>query len=396
MPTEHLYLFAPENDMALAFGGAHYTPTPVARAIARDLSLLPLWYACNNAAVWAQQTIPDEMQAILHSLGITARATTSPCNEITTDTICHPWGWSRYIVERLVREGAARQSLPDITQIDRLRQLSGRATSREILSLWADRCDYPLPPLPEVLHNDKEVETFVTSYPATLLKTPWSSSGRGILPANGIYTSTIARNTSGTIRKQGYIMGEVLLEKVQDLAMEFYSDGKHVTFAGYSHFITDGRGAYQGNTLADDQTIESLLSRYIDTVSLHLARQLLTEITTELIAPHYTGYFGIDMLIYHTTNGEYRLHPCIELNLRMSMGMVAHTIAKRLLAPSSTGYYKVEYLATTQQHKELEAELRERYPLHIIDGRITKGYLPLTPLLPDTHYRAYIVVDNIL
>ena len=38
-PPKHLYLFAPENDMALAFGGKYYTPTPIAQAIARDLSL---------------------------------------------------------------------------------------------------------------------------------------------------------------------------------------------------------------------------------------------------------------------------------------------------------------------------------------------------------------------
>lgn len=40
-----LYLFNPENDLALANGGKNYTPPPLARTIARDLSTLPLWYA---------------------------------------------------------------------------------------------------------------------------------------------------------------------------------------------------------------------------------------------------------------------------------------------------------------------------------------------------------------
>ena len=40
-----LYLFNPENDLALANGGKYYTPPPLARTIARDLSTLPLWYA---------------------------------------------------------------------------------------------------------------------------------------------------------------------------------------------------------------------------------------------------------------------------------------------------------------------------------------------------------------
>ena len=48
-----LYLFNPENDLALANGGKNYTPPPLARTIARDLSTLPLWYATEGENMFA-------------------------------------------------------------------------------------------------------------------------------------------------------------------------------------------------------------------------------------------------------------------------------------------------------------------------------------------------------
>ena len=41
----NLYLFNPENDLAIAFGGENYTPPPAAQLIGKELSALPLWYA---------------------------------------------------------------------------------------------------------------------------------------------------------------------------------------------------------------------------------------------------------------------------------------------------------------------------------------------------------------
>ena len=40
----NLYLFNPENDLAIAFGGENYTPPPAAQLIGKELSALPEWY----------------------------------------------------------------------------------------------------------------------------------------------------------------------------------------------------------------------------------------------------------------------------------------------------------------------------------------------------------------
>lgn len=389
----HLYLFAPENDMALAFGGKYYTPTPVAQTIARDLSLLPIWYAQSpQTHVWTQQKVEPDVQNILDNLGITAKAVNKP--QPDTDE-CHPWGWSAYIVDKFTRNGIARDILPDDKAIEHIRKLSGRATTHTILHKLSQLIPhFTMPALPQVLSSDEEVEKYVTSQPSSILKAPWSSSGRGVWRVNSVYDKMTARNASGIIRKQGYIMGETWQDKICDLAMEFYSDGTTSRFAGYSYFLTDERGAYQSNILASNDEIERILSQYIAPAILHEIRDALCSITSSLIAPHYMGYLGIDMIVYRDKQGQIQLHPCIELNLRMSMGMVARIIADRYLAPTTQGTYHVHYEPDTARLQALDKQLSALHPLHIVNGKITSGYLALTPIQPHTHYIAYINVKE--
>ena len=55
----NLYLFNPENDLAIAFGGENYTPPPAAQLIGKELSTLPLWYADDDTTIY----IPDKLPA---------------------------------------------------------------------------------------------------------------------------------------------------------------------------------------------------------------------------------------------------------------------------------------------------------------------------------------------
>ena len=51
----------------------------------------------------------------------------------------------------------------------------------------------------------------------------------------------------------------------------------------------------------------------------------------DFVGSSYNGYLGpvgVDMFVYHDAEG-YHLNPCVEINLRHTMGMVAHAIAQR-------------------------------------------------------------------
>lgn len=59
-----LYLFNPENDMALACGDSYYMPPASARRMAADLSVLPAWYAAPGDAVLTDALLHGEQVKI--------------------------------------------------------------------------------------------------------------------------------------------------------------------------------------------------------------------------------------------------------------------------------------------------------------------------------------------
>ena len=72
------------------------------------------------------------------------------------------------------------------------------------------------------------------------------------------------------------------------------------------------------------------LSQYIDLqelddTDLHL-RQLLAQ-----TYKNYKGYIGVDMMICSNNDYSYSLHPCVEINMRMNMGVLCSIITKKFV-----------------------------------------------------------------
>jgi hypothetical protein len=99
---------------------------------------------------------------------------------------------------------------------------------------------------------------------------------------------------------------------------------------------------------------------------------------------------GVDMLIYKTADGNYAVHPFVELNLRYTMGLVAMQLCRQYIHPESQGLFRIAYYAydTFNEHRRMQASS----PLVIENGRIRSGYMSLCPVNPDTHYMARIDV----
>lgn len=91
-------------------------------------------------------------------------------------------------------------------------------------------------------------------------------------------------------------------------------------------------------------------------------------------------------------NGEYRVFPCVEVNLRMNMGVVARLFFDRFMLPSANGCFRVEYFSDPASlHRAHEADKRESQAV-IHDGKLLSGYLPLVPVGSESRYRAYVKV----
>ena len=189
-------------------------------------------------------------------------------------------------------------------------------------------------------------------------------------------------------------MAEPICNKVCDFAMEFYSSQEGtVSFAGYSLFETDDFGNYKQNILMSDSGIEEhLLSYGIQTATLHDVRERLIEIFSGMVSDYYTGYFGVDMMICNQ-NGDILVHPCVEINMRMNMGVVSRIIFDRYLCPYSRGKFVVEHYNSDGEALVKHEELSVFHLIKDDNDRIVSGYLSLTPVTEVTRYHAYIICN---
>lgn len=247
-----------------------------------------------------------------------------------------------------------------------------------------------------LLHSAEEVEAFVRTRPACLLKEPWSGCGRGIRHAAGTFPPSLRGWTERVLRTQQAIVGEPFYDKVADFAMEFAKgDGRGVRFTGYSVFETDERGAYKGNLLATNEALERRLTAYVPQSVLHALRDKLSATLSQVIGNDYQGCLGVDMMVCLSADGKgYVIHPCVEVNLRMSMGMVARQVYDRHVQEGTCGKYVVEYYPEPGEAERTHRRLCREHPLRTANGRILSGYLSLTPVNEDTAYQAYLVVDE--
>jgi hypothetical protein len=232
-------------------------------------------------------------------------------------------------------EGRVRPKV-DIAAV---RALSSRQTAVELLpllqmegtmgeSVWLTSVD--------------EVCAFAGQYEKVLLKAPWSGSGKGIQPVCGMPDDNLKGWTRRIIASQGGVVGEPFYNKVMDFAFEFKVSDEGVEPVGYSLFEADARGIYKENRLASDEVIEAELSVYVPKENLQkLWMRLQTELQL-LLGETYRGYLGVDMMIVRI-GGGYAIHPCVEVNLRMNMGVVSHLFFDRYVCREACGRYVIEY-----------------------------------------------------
>ena len=384
-----LYLFNPENDLALADGSFNYCPPPAAAQIAYDLASLPLWYADGHDSV----VLPDDVHKEYHDVisGMFAMPAIYAPSMQRTITSLSPWGWSAQMRHRFKAMGFDA-ILPCDDSIASIRELSSRKSSIKILSaLKVHGIDTP--PLPRYCTLPDDVASFVNGRPRCVLKAPWSGSGKGIAWGIGRVETPVEHFYKGVIRRQGGVVCEEFLSGKVEFAMEFFTDGDAVSFAGYSLFKSF-KGSYSGNILASDSAIEQFLLQYIEPDELMKVKEALPSVLRELLCGSgYVGYFGVDMMIYES-DGILHLNPCMELNLRMNMGMVSRIFFDRYVADGSKGEYRVNFYKKPGEALAAHVADSDAFPLEITDGRIASGYLNLSPVTAGSRYSVSVVVYN--
>lgn len=238
-----------------------------------------------------------------------------------------PWGWNPPLANTLLKAGIPARCIPQPAALLNLRNLSHRRTAAKFILAIKDI-------LPSIIVNPKEcfstqdAEEFLTKHNAAVFKAPWSSSGHGVIMGTTRNREILIPWIRGIIRTQASVMAEKMYQKNLEFASEWIIENQNPKFLGFSLFKTSGRGKYHGNNLSPQKDI---IDKIIKTSNGHHNPETLNRIIARqqqelknLIAPKYSGPLGIDMMIIDS--GE--IHPCIEINLRFTMGHVA--IAKTL------------------------------------------------------------------
>ena len=319
-----LYIFNPENDMALADGKPGYTPPAQIQQMRRELWWLPGWWAEEEDIVWNGE---DRLT-------------------LKDDTKILPWGWSPALCHQLKQAGVQEALLPSAKKLEHIRQLSHRQTAvallkelREQLPLDGHICGESV-----LCKSIEETEDAINKYGEAMLKQPWSCSGRGIKPHPQPLSEERGALDAGWVkrilRQQGSIVVERLLHKITDFALEFWLDGKGgVEYRGLSLFYTNERGAYLGNWVAPEGQKLAWLAQYVPLQYLQDIRKWWEE---RLSCFDYSGPVGIDMML-----AQEGICPCIEVNWRWTMGLVSCLVAEqgrygRMVVEYIYGHYSAE------------------------------------------------------
>ena len=287
-----------------------------------------------------------------------------------------PWGWNLQLKERLLKEGMPEGELPTGEELEFIKVNSRREVAVELLGYlkgnfedW-DNGGKIVPSVYRIVaHSLQEIEDFLQEKGKVVLKAPLSGSGKGVR----FVTKELMETDRGWCMKilgsQGAVMVEERLDVVQEFAMLFEVGDRGIKFLGYSMFYASN-GAYKGNLLASNGYLEEKLvevaanatslggEKGVETGILGKPGVCVTRKTLEVIREkevgflqerlcgRYSGFVGVDMFLYRDGEERIMVNPAVEINLRMTMGLIARNIydyhREEFLLGDGTHYFEPE------------------------------------------------------
>ena len=291
----------------------------------RDLQPLARWLATGDDIVLPLCPVPEGVEIV-------------------------PWGWDGRLFRTL-----GISSYPGV-DLQAIKRLSSKVTAAAVLKEMVGSADVVGDV--RVCDSMESVEEACCKFGRSVLKQPWSSSGRGLRWVV-VLTEADKRWARRALRGQGAIVVQPWLNKVLDCACEFEATDVGVRFVGLSVFRTE-RGRYCGNLLRSQGELRQMITSYIGERLLDETITSLREILSKIVCGRYKGPLGVDMMV--CSEG---LMPCVEINMRQTMGLLAMRVYEK------TG----------------------RRGVMKIGERMPAGAYPLQSFNPAAHFSAWIEAD---
>ena len=352
-----LLLFNSSNDLALASGTHEYIAPKSVAKMEKELATLPAWWGEEGDAVIVGSS--EDAATASEFFARHNKKILFTSDEEGYDALCrraghnftpHPWGWSKATAERYLKFGVPLHLIPDNKSLETIRNLSSREFAADyIKELLAEAKKQDLSETfagekMSFIHSLAELE--ITE--RTIFKSPWSSSGRGVFSADSLDAPSIREKLTGFIKRQGGFIADKLYNKILDFALEYnISIGGEVTFLGFSVFVAGENGYYGYNIVASQAELrDMIISKGCDEEILNWLIETHRQLLHKRLAHKYSGPVGIDLLLANEGNGI-TTHPCIEINLRMNMGILAICVNNsgennRMLVPYRSNGFTAE------------------------------------------------------
>ncbi|MCL6103347.1 MAG: hypothetical protein M1292_12830 [Bacteroidetes bacterium] len=401
------YFFNPTCEPAIANGSPYYTAPARLRKLEADLGYLPGWLGEEKDLVLVQGTVDPGFELKMKKLGFKLpefikldQALSDAAWIAQPKGRLNPWGWSPALYQLFknvlpsyqvgFQQSAVANWLPDH------KNLYSRSTGIGLLDqmLGQDAADW-LPgrrELPVVCTTLVHIYDEINKHKKAVVKSPWSSSGRGLLLFPNVDTKKKNDEVlSGMLNQQGFVTVEPWLDKVMDLSYQFFSLAGTISYRGRTIFETDQKGRYIRNFLTDKTGATDEVSSFLEAHDAEVVSRLLGALLQSGYATLYEGWIGVDALIYRSDEGILKFHPLIEINGRFTMGAIALKI-KEYLAAGSKGFMQLFYSKTVNFQSFCNKQEAEK-PLVMEDKKIISGFLTLTPPLPEHHFGAYMDIS---
>ena len=390
------------HETAILTQSPYYVPPENVRRMMNDLAFLPAWYGEAMDRVLIPYPLNAEfLDAIAPCYSNLAQPIVINNDELPINYAgvlkAAPWGLSLQSINFFSKLHLKLGTSLDIPEWkNNYFTLCSRETAAACLDGVVKQLESLIDPqiTPTFCSALDEVEQHLATQSSTcLLKAPYSSSGRGLLWFDKLVITEAKRQwIAGVLKKQGCVSIEPALNKQVDFALEFYSDGKgQVNCLGFSLFETATQGGYTGSFIGTQTEIEDSLLKWVDKGSLESVKQAVID-QLGIKYTTYQGYLGVDMMIYQTEEGINKIHPCVEVNMRYTMGLVALRLSEKIVYRGSRGVLKITYYPKSGEALANHLAMQKQYPAQFILSKLYSGYLNLCPIDKDTSYCATLLI----
>ncbi len=405
-----IYYYNPTCELAVANGSENYQAKALLKRFERDLDIIPAFIARSEDITLVYQMPSNQFIDDLNKAGIEISGLTLLEDSLNDASfaavpkgILHPWGWSPAVHKLLgpLKASCSKEfhASPVSTWRPVHKELYSRIQSVKIVSSIVTKNEFTWMPrfedLPRVCKNHDEIIDLQHKWSRIVVKSPFSSSGRGLqVLRHNEYNDSNRQVISGFFNQEGYVIAEPWFDKLLDLSFQFFSYGNgDIEFKGVTTFLTDKSGKYNGSYIEElPGKLPQRLKQFIDEHIGMVKDILISELKQSLYSTEYYSWLGVDAIVYNTINNTYLFHPCLEINCRYTMGAVTLALRNHL-ADGSGGVFRIIY-RKDKSVLDFFKEMKIRYPLSMNNRKIEKGFLPLTEATNDSLFGAYIIISD--